>query len=130
MADRHLRRFERAAEPQLSTRGDGLADLAVYTDVLANYGSDDVARVTGLVSGPLVSDRLGLLVSVGWDEYGGEWNNNLQPDTADTSLTPLPGIQSPWVDPPQEGDFAGYGEEIARLEEILQRLAELTDLGG
>ena len=30
----------------------------------------------------------------------------------------------------QEGDFAGYGEEIERLEEILQLLAELTDLGG
>ena len=29
----------------------------------------------------------------------------------------------------QQGDFAGYGEEIERLEEILQRLAELTDLG-
>jgi uncharacterized membrane protein (UPF0182 family) len=27
----------------------------------------------------------------------------------------------------QQGDFAGYGEEIARLEEILQRLAELTE---
>ena len=29
----------------------------------------------------------------------------------------------------QQGDFAGYGEEIERLEEILQLLAELTDLG-
>ena len=29
----------------------------------------------------------------------------------------------------QQGDFAGYGEEIERLEEILQRLAELTELG-
>ena len=26
----------------------------------------------------------------------------------------------------QQGDFAGYGEEIDRLEEILQRLAALT----
>ena len=26
----------------------------------------------------------------------------------------------------QQGDFAGYGEEIERLEEILQRLGELT----
>ena len=26
----------------------------------------------------------------------------------------------------QQGDFAGYGEEIDRLEEILQRLADLT----
>ena len=29
----------------------------------------------------------------------------------------------------QQGNFAGYGEEIERLEEILQRLAELTELG-
>ena len=29
----------------------------------------------------------------------------------------------------QQGDFAGYGEEIEQLEEILQALAELTDLG-
>ena len=29
----------------------------------------------------------------------------------------------------QQGNFAGYGEEIERLEEILQRLAALTDLG-
>ncbi|MEX0786875.1 MAG: UPF0182 family protein [Dehalococcoidia bacterium] len=28
----------------------------------------------------------------------------------------------------QQGDFAGYGEEIEQLEEILQRLAELSDL--
>ena len=30
----------------------------------------------------------------------------------------------------QAGDFAAYGEEIARLGEILQRLAELTELEG
>ncbi|MCH7812270.1 MAG: hypothetical protein IH958_06535, partial [Chloroflexi bacterium] len=29
----------------------------------------------------------------------------------------------------QQGDFAGYGQEIERLEELLQRLAELSDLG-
>lgn len=29
----------------------------------------------------------------------------------------------------QQGDFAGYGDEIARLEDILQRLSELSDLG-
>ena len=29
----------------------------------------------------------------------------------------------------QEGDFAGYGEEIERLEEILQRLDNLAGLG-
>jgi hypothetical protein len=29
----------------------------------------------------------------------------------------------------QQGDFAGYGEEIERLEEILQRLIDLTEAG-
>jgi len=27
----------------------------------------------------------------------------------------------------QQGDFAGYGQEIDRLEEILRRLVELTE---
>lgn len=46
------------------------------------YGSSEESEVAGWFSGPIVEDRLLFLVAAGYNEYGGQWRNNLRPDSA------------------------------------------------
>ena len=50
-------------------------------EVFLRAGSSDEALVSGWWSGPIVEDKLLFLVSGAYDKYGGQWNNNLQPDS-------------------------------------------------
>jgi hypothetical protein len=47
-------------------------------------GTSDDYQLSGWVSGPIVRDKLLFLLFGGWDNYGGQWNNNLEPNTAFT----------------------------------------------
>lgn len=73
-------------------------------------GSDEDYRVSGVFSGPVFADRLGVLLSAGYQQYGGEWSNNLAPDSATTSPEP-PFFDFAWENPPQEGDNSSLGGE-------------------
>jgi iron complex outermembrane receptor protein len=79
-------------------------------EINAQAGSDEDYRLSGIVSGPLLADRLGILVSAGYKQYGGQWHNNLAPDAANTSPAP-PFFQSAWENPPQGGDGSSLGGE-------------------
>ena len=48
----------------------------------ARYGSSDERQLAGWVSGPIIEDKLLFLASAARDEYGGQWRNNLKPDSA------------------------------------------------
>jgi len=82
-------------------------------------GSDEDYRVAGLISGPLFSDQLGLLISAGYENYGGEWNNKLSPDAATTSPAP-PFFNFAFEDPPQRGDSSSLGGE--ETKDVLVKL--------
>ncbi len=63
-------------------------------------GTHDTRLFSAWASGPVVSDQLYYFVAGGFDQYGGDWNNNLQADMA----PPLA-----FVDPPQFGDSSELG---------------------
>ncbi len=52
------------------------------TQLNVRYGTSDDRMLGGWVSGPVFTDKLLFLVSASYEEYGGQWNNNLQPDSA------------------------------------------------
>jgi len=72
------------------------------------YGSSDERQLAGWLSGPLIQDQLLFLVSASHEQYGGQWNNNLQPDTAFVN-----GILGSDVfgEQSREGDTSAIGEE-------------------
>jgi iron complex outermembrane receptor protein len=84
----------------------------------ARYGTSDEMQLAGWVSGPIVRDRLLFLVSASHEQYGGQWNNNLQPDSAFVN-----GGTADFVFDGQntEGDTSELGEE-----ETSDLLAKLT----
>ena len=53
-------------------------------EVFARAGSSDERVLSGWWSGPIVEDKLLFLLSGAYDEYGGQWNNALQPNTVFT----------------------------------------------
>jgi iron complex outermembrane receptor protein len=69
-------------------------------ELQTKMGSDDTRQIAGWMSGPIIDDTLMAFVSAGWDQYGGEWNNNLKADQAD----PLN-----FINPPQMGDSSDLG---------------------
>ena len=85
-------------------------------EVFLRGGSSDDQQVSGWVSGPIVKDKLLFLASAAYVNYGGQWNNNLQPDTAFTVPSP-----DPFVGQNTEGDKSALGEE-----ETTDFLAKLT----
>lgn len=84
----------------------------------ARYGTSDEIQLAAWVSGPIVRDRLLFLLSASHEQYGGQWNNNLQPDSAFVN-----GDGATFVFDGQntEGDATDLGEE-----ETNDFLAKLT----
>ncbi len=73
-------------------------------------GSHEDYKVSGWLSGPLVEDRLYYFIGANWDYYGGEWNNNLEPDPPTVGLFPSPFAPLRVVGP-QRGDTSKLGDE-------------------
>jgi len=84
----------------------------------ARYGSSDEMQFSGWVSGPIVRDRLLFLLSASHEQYGGQWKNNLQANSAFVN-----GGTADFVFDGQntEGDTTELGEE-----ETNDFLAKLT----
>jgi outer membrane receptor protein involved in Fe transport len=86
---------------------------ALKGQINTKAGTHDDYVVGGWVTGPIIEDKLLFLVSGNWSSYGGQWHNNLQPDSAITS-TPS-GLIDPTnaylVNPPQQGDHSRLGAE-------------------
>ncbi|TDJ43492.1 MAG: hypothetical protein E2O52_10330, partial [Gammaproteobacteria bacterium] len=59
------------------------------TELNVRYGTSDDSMLGGWASGPVFTDKLLFLVSASYEEYGGQWNNNLQPDSAFVPGDPL-----------------------------------------
>jgi iron complex outermembrane receptor protein len=78
-------------------------------EINARAGTSDDYQLNGWISGPIVRDRLLFLLSGAWDNYGGQWNNNLEPNTAFTNPPP-----DPYGDQSSEGDQSPLGEEETR----------------
>ncbi len=84
------------------------------------YGSSDERQLGGWVSGPILESRLLFLVAASYDEYGGQWNNNLQPGSAfvdGTVFTQVFGNQN------LEGDTSDLGAE--ETTDVLTKLTWL-----
>jgi outer membrane receptor protein involved in Fe transport len=86
-------------------------------EVNARTGTSDDYQLSGWISGPIVRDKLLFLLFGGWDNYGGQWNNNLEPNTAFTQ----PARPDPFAGQNTEGDQSPLGEE-----ETKDFLAKLT----
>lgn len=65
-------------------------------------GTNDTQQISGYVSGPIIEDNLRFFVGAGLDNWGGEWNNQLQAGQA-------PNNGGFFVDPPQYGDSSDLG---------------------
>ena len=48
-------------------------------------GSHEDYKVSAWMSGPIVDDKLFYFIAGNWDYYGGEWKNNLEPNTANNA---------------------------------------------
>ncbi|MAF84775.1 MAG: hypothetical protein CL797_11840 [Chromatiales bacterium] len=86
-------------------------------EVNGRFGSSEDYQFGAWASGPILEDKLLFLVSGSWDHYGGQWNNNLQPNTAFTQPT----FPDPYVGQNTEGDTSPLGEQ-----ETMDFLAKLT----
>ncbi len=84
----------------------------------ARYGTNDERQLAGWLSGPILRDRLLFLLSASHEQYGGQWSNNLQPDTAFVNGTIATNV---FGDQSREGDTSKLGEE-----ETTDVLAKLT----
>ncbi|MFQ5634805.1 MAG: TonB-dependent receptor, partial [Gammaproteobacteria bacterium] len=87
------------------------------SEINARYGTHDDRMFGGWLSGPLVADKLLFLASASHEEYGGQWNNNLQPDSAFVPGTTLTGV---FGDQNREGDWSPLGEE--KTTDVLVKL--------
>ena len=85
-------------------------------EVNARAGTSEDYQFGAWFSGPIIEDKLLFLVSGSWDHYGGQWNNQLEPDTAFTNPPP-----DPYAGQNTEGDTSPLGEE-----ETKDFLAKLT----
>ena len=94
------------------------------SEVLVRAGDNETRQVSAWASGPIVRDKLMYFGSLSWDKYGGEWNNNLQPNTA------TPG-EPTFVNPPQQGDTRDLGgtdtrQAVGKLLWTINDSADLT----
>ncbi len=104
--------------------------------VTTKAGSDEDFKLGGWFSGPLIEDKLGLMVSGSFVKFGGAWKNNLRPASADFDPTfppsaddsvgyaytgPFPPVSDRnFVDPPTVGDTSSMGGE--ETQDLLVKL--------
>ncbi|MGI9289747.1 MAG: TonB-dependent receptor [Gammaproteobacteria bacterium] len=90
-------------------------------------GENDTSTYAGWVSGPLIQDKLLGFISASQQEYGGEWNNELETNEASRPLA--------FVDPPQYADSSKLGGTQTKQIEgkllwIINDTAEVTFKAG
>lgn len=74
--------------------------------ITTKAGTHETYEVGGIVSGPIIEDKLLFLLSADWSKYGGEWTNHLKPGAAFNQP------DSEWLlNPPEEGDSTSLGGE-------------------
>lgn len=68
-------------------------------EINTRAGTSEDYQASGWVSGPIIQDTLGLLVSASWEHYGGQWRNELQPvgDEVNENGIPVPAPGSAYV---------------------------------
>jgi outer membrane receptor protein involved in Fe transport len=81
-------------------------------EINSRAGTSDDYKLGAWISGPVIRDRLLYLLSANFENYGGQWRNSLQPDTA--------APDGFWEDPIQEGDSRRMGNE--KTKDFLARL--------
>jgi outer membrane receptor protein involved in Fe transport len=92
-------------------------------DLVTKVGSHETYEVGGLISGPIIEDKLLFLLSANWSQYGGEWNNQLRPGAAFNQP------EGEWlVNPPQQGDSSSIGGE--ETTDVLAKLVWQPWEGG
>ena len=91
-------------------------------EALARVGNNDSRVLSGWVSGPVIEDTLLFFGSASWDRYGGEWQNNLQPNTA------FP--DNLFIDPPQQADFSDLGKTDTKqaVGKLMWNITDTSDL--
>ena len=81
----------------------------------ARIGSHETYEAAGWLSGPVVEDKLLYFVSASWDQYGGEWKNDLAANEAagDSIFIPFPppGRTINFVTGPTRADSSDLGGE-------------------
>lgn len=76
-------------------------------------GTSEDRMFGGWFGGPIVEDKLLFLVSASYETYGGQWNNNLQPDSA--FVNGAPGVFTTMFDGQNtQGDTSPLGESETR----------------
>ncbi len=89
-------------------------------DLSLRYGSSEERQLGGWLSGPIFTDRLLFLLAASYDEYGGQWNNNLRQSSAFVNggfLNQIFGDQN------SEGDTSVLGAE--KTTDVLAKLTWL-----
>lgn len=91
-------------------------------EVTAKLANHESAILSGWASGPIGDSDLSYFLSAGYDQYGGEWNNNLQPGAATDTAN--------YINPNQSGDFSDLGgTETTQLDgKLLWSLSDNTEL--
>ncbi|MEQ8509467.1 MAG: TonB-dependent receptor [Rhodospirillaceae bacterium] len=74
------------------------------------YGSHQDTKASVWMSGPVIEDKLYYFAAANWDYYGGEWNNNLAPNSANNAKFGLPFLPAFQV-APTRGDTSKLGTE-------------------
>ncbi len=87
-------------------------------DLNVRYGSSDERQIAGWFSGPVIEDQLSFLVSASYDEYGGQWRNKLEPDSAFVNGAALTFV---FDGQNTEGDRSKLGKE--ETKDILTKLS-------
>ena len=84
--------------------------------------TNDTLQLSGWTSGPIIEDTLTYFIAAGYDQYGGEWNNDLKANQATTGA---------FIDPPQYGDSSKLGGTETKdfVGKLLWNATETTEIG-
>ncbi len=91
-------------------------------EVTLEAASHDTRKVAAWASGPIIEDTLMFFASGSYDEYGGEWSNNLAAGAATSA--------GDFIDPPQQGDKSDIGGTRTKQAEgkLMWAITESSDL--
>jgi len=96
-------------------------------EVTLRAGGEGTRTFAGWASGPLIQDKLLFFTSASYDQYDGEWNNQLQENQA--------GNADAFINPPQNADSTDLGgtqtkQVEGKLVWLIDDTSELTFKAG